>query len=142
MTISSQKVLNEWVIGLFLRKLNKMSGCEHKLSGSKEKVWLPYYFEGRERGLKPHPYCTECGLIKNLSSERLRSIGYFMNLIADLGQRHKIAKTQVRLIALEMERLSLDDNFGMDRQQQEDLFVDIAVRILNVPPRAVSELLI
>jgi len=65
-----------------------------------------------------------------------------MNLIADLGQRHKIAKTQIRLIALEMERLALDDNFGMDRQQQEDLFMDIAVKILNVPPRAVSELLI
>ena len=119
-----------------------MSACEHNLSGSREKIWLPYYFEGRERGLKPHPYCTECGLIKNLSSERLRSIGFFMNLIADLGQRHKIAKTQVRLIALEMERLRLDDNFGMDRQQQEDLFVDIAVKILNVPPRAVLELLI
>lgn len=119
-----------------------MSACEHNLSGSREKIWLPYYFEGRERGLKPHPYCTECGLIKNLCSDRLRSIGFFMNLIADLGQRHKIAKTQVRLIALEMERLRLDDNFGMDRQQQEDLFVDIAVKILNVPPRSVLELLI
>jgi hypothetical protein len=30
----------------------------------------------------------------------------------------------------------------MDRQQQEDLFVDIVVKILNVPPRAVLELLI
>ncbi len=119
-----------------------MLDCEHKLSGSKEKIWLPYYFEGRERGLKPHPYCTECGLIKNLSSDRPRSMGFFMNLIAELGQRHKIAKIQVRLIALEMERLGLDDNFGMDRQQQEDLFVDIAVKILNVPPRTVSELLI
>jgi hypothetical protein len=69
-------------------------------------------------------------------------MGFFMNLIAELGQRHKIAKIQVRLIALEMERLGLDDNFGMDRQQQEDLFVDIAVKILNVPPRTVSELLI
>jgi len=119
-----------------------MPDCEHKLSGSKEKIWLPYYFEGRERGLKPHPYCTECGLVKNLSSDRPRSIGFFMNLIADLGKRHKIAKTQVRLIALEMERLALDDSFGMDRKQQEELFVDIVVRILNVPPRAVSELLI
>lgn len=119
-----------------------MSGCEHKLSGSREKIWLPYYFEGRERGLKPHPYCTECGLVKNLSSDRPRSVGYFMNLIADLGEHHKIAKTQIRLIALEMDRLNLDDKFGMDRRQQEDLFVNITVRILNVPPRAVSKLLV
>ena len=80
-----------------------MSGCEHKRSGSREKIWLPYYFEGRIRGLKPHPYCTECGLVKNLSSDKPRSICYFMNLIADLGERHKIAKIKIRLIVLEME---------------------------------------
>jgi len=118
-----------------------MSGCEHKISGSREKIWLPYYFEGRERGLKPHPYGTECGLIKNLSSEKPRSIGYFMNIIACLGNHYKIAQIQKRLIALDMERLALDDKFGMDRMQQEDLFVEITTRILNIPARAVYELL-
>ncbi len=119
-----------------------MSGCEHKLSGSREKVWLPYYFDGRERGLKPHPYCTECGLIKNLSTERPHSTGYYMNLIAELAIRHKIAKIQIRLIAMEMDRLQLEDKFGMDKTQQEDLFIEIATRILNVPARSIYELLI
>jgi hypothetical protein len=119
-----------------------MSCCEHKISGSREKVWLPYSFEGRDRGLKPHPYCKNCGLVKNLSSDRPRSIGYFMNLISLLGERHKISKIQTRLIALEMEKLSLDDNFGMDRMQQEKLFVEITTRVLNVPARAVLQLLL
>ena len=45
-----------------------MSGYEHpKISGSRE-------------------------IIKNQSSEKSHSIGYFMNLIADLGIRHKITK--------------------------------------------------
>lgn len=118
-----------------------MSGCEHKISGSKEKVWLPYYYEGRDRGLKPHPYCMECGLIKNLSSERPRRVGFFMNVIAELGKRYKIAQVQIRLIALEMDKQSLDDKFGMDRLQQEKLFIEITTRILNVPERAVIELL-
>jgi len=72
-----------------------MCCCEHKISGSREKLWMPYCFEGRERGLKPHPYCTECGLIKSLSSEKPRSLGYFMNLIAALGRcqwRRKIVQ--------------------------------------------------
>jgi hypothetical protein len=118
-----------------------MSGCEHKVSGSKEKVWLPYFYKGRERGLKPHPYCVECGLIKNLSSDRLHDIGFFMNVVAKLGKRHKIAQVQIRLIILEMEKQMLCDQFGLDRQQQEKLFVDIVTRILNVPARVVSELL-
>ena len=117
-----------------------MSGCEHQISGSKEKIWLPYYYEGRDRGLKPHPFCTECGLIKNLSSDRPRSIGYFMNVIAVLGEHYKIAQVQTRLIVLEMEKQSMDDRFGIDRQQQEKLFIEITTRILNVPARAVSEL--
>jgi hypothetical protein len=119
-----------------------MPGCEHQISGSKEKIWLPYYYEGRDRGLKPHPFCTECGLIKNLSSDRPRGIGYFMNVIAELGEHYKIAQVQIRLIVLEMEKQSMDDRFGIDRQQQEKLFIDITTRILNVPARAVSELVI
>lgn len=118
-----------------------MSGCEHKLSGSKEKVWLPYYYEGRERGLKPHPFCIECGLIKNLSSDRVHSTGFFMNTLAELGKRYKITKIQVRLIAMEMEKQSLNDNFGFDRQQQEKKFVEIAAMILRVPARVIYELL-
>jgi hypothetical protein len=118
-----------------------MPACEHKSCGSNEKVWLPYFFEGRERGLKPHPYCADCGLVKNLSSERPRSIGFFINVIAELGRHHKIAQIQTRLIVQEMEELELDDKYGMDRHQQERLFVDIAIRVLNVPERAVCELL-
>lgn len=118
-----------------------MSGCEHKVSGSKEKVWLPYYYEGRERGLKPHPYCIECGLIKNLSSERPHSVGFFMNIVAEMAKHYKITQVQTRLIALEMERQALDDQFGLDRLQQEKLFIDMATRILNVPASVVSGLL-
>jgi hypothetical protein len=40
-----------------------------------------------------------------------------------------------------MDRQALEDKFGMDRKQQEELFIDITTRILNVPARAVTELL-
>ena len=118
-----------------------MNCCEHKISGSKEKIWLPHYFEGRDRGLKPHPYCKECGLVKSLSSDRLHSIGYFMNIIAELGKHHKISQVQTRLIALEMEKQSISDAFGIDRHQQEILFIEITTRILNVSARSVTQLL-
>ncbi len=118
-----------------------MGECEHKSCGSSEKVWLPYSFEGRERGLKPHPFCTDCGLVKNLSSERPREVGYYMNVIASLGKRYKVAQVQMRLIAQEMEKERLDDAYGMDRQQQEKLFLNIVKRVLNIPERAVAEFL-
>jgi hypothetical protein len=123
-----------------LRSLD-MDSCIHKNCGTTEKVWLPYSYNGRERGLKPHPYCTECGLVKNLSSERPRQIGYFINLISELGSLYKIAQVQVRLMVLEMQKQGFNDSYGMDRGQQEELFVDIATRCLNIPERVVAELL-
>jgi hypothetical protein len=118
-----------------------MAGCEHKNCGSSEKVWLPYIFEGRDRGLKPHPFCADCGLVKNLSSQRPRDLGYYMNIVGELGKRFRITQIQTRLIALEMDRQELSDAYGLDRQQQEKLFVEIVIKYLNVPERAVLELM-
>jgi hypothetical protein len=118
-----------------------MAGCEHKSCGGSEKVWLPYFYRGRERGLKPHPFCADCGLVKNLSSERPRDLGYYMNVLSVLGQSYKIVQVQKHLVAMEMDRLALEDGYGMDRKMQEKLFVEIVTRILNVPERAVTVIL-
>jgi hypothetical protein len=102
---------------------------------------LPYTYQGRECGLKAHPYCVECGTIKNLSSDRPRNVGYYINLIATLSKEFKIAQVQMRLVAQEMERCGIEDLYGIDRQQQEKLFIDIVKKFLNVPEKAVSRLL-
>jgi len=94
---------------------------------------MPYVFQGRELGLKPHPYCSECGVIKNLSPERPREIGYYMNVLVSLNKDYKIAQVQKRLVALEMQKLELDDSYSLDRHQQEELFIDIVRKYVNVP---------
>ena len=120
------------------KQLNdNMACCTHRICGTGEKVWLPYQFKGRERGLKPHPYCLECGLVKNLSSYRPHTIGFFMNILAELGKDHKVAQVQMRLIAHELEKQGIEDHFGMDRHQQEILFVEIVKKSLNIPEKLV-----
>jgi len=109
------------------------SQCEHVSCGSKEKVWMPYYYQGRERGLKPHPYCAECGLIKNLSSEKPRRIGFYVNIITSLKEDFRMAQAQIRLMALDMEKFEFDDHYGMDRHQQEELFIEIVQKYAKVP---------
>ncbi|OPX76572.1 MAG: hypothetical protein A4E43_01310 [Methanosaeta sp. PtaB.Bin005] len=71
----------------------------------------------------------------------MHSVGYFMNVIAELGKHHKITQVQTRLIALEMEKQLISDAFGIDRHQQEILFIEITTRILNVSARSVTQLL-
>jgi hypothetical protein len=110
-----------------------LTNCEHKSCGIAEKVWLPYVFQGRELGLKPHPYCSECGAVKNLSSERAREIGFYVNIVVALSKDYKIAQVQKRLIAMEMIRLDLDDKYALDRHQQENLFIEIVRKYVNIP---------
>ncbi|MGA9097670.1 MAG: hypothetical protein WB392_01920 [Methanotrichaceae archaeon] len=118
-----------------------MSDCEHRSCSSVERVWLPYYYDGRERGLKLHPYCVDCGLIKNLSSNKPRTIGYYLNILSELGKLYKIAQVQIRLVVHEFEGQELDDSYGMDRLQQEKLFIDIVRKYINVPERVLEGLL-
>jgi hypothetical protein len=118
-----------------------MSGCEHVSCGSKEKIWLPYVFRGRERGLKPHRYCVKCGLVKRSSADKPRDIGYYMNVLGMLYSEQRIAKVQIRLIAQALERAGIDDSYGLDRYQQERLFIDVVVRQTGIPEENIRKYL-
>lgn len=116
-----------------------MAGCEHHSCGSSEKVWLLHTYRGMDCGLKPHPYCVECGTIKSLSSDKPRKIGFYINIIAVLGQRLKITQAQMRLISLDLQNAGLEDSYGMDRYQQETLFTQIVRKYLPVPEQVIRE---
>jgi len=118
-----------------------MSGCEHVSCGSKEKIWLPYVFRGRERGLRPHTYCVKCGLVKRSSADKPRDIGYYINVLGALAGEQKIAKVQIRLIAQALERACIDDSYGLDRYQQERLFIDVVVKYLKIPEERIRKYL-
>ena len=99
-----------------------MANCEHECCGTAEKVWLPYEFEGRSRGLKPHSYCVHCGVVKKISSKskKAKRMGYYTSILPRLG----ITKVQIRLIAKELKRIQgFDDVYSMTRKQQEKLFI-------------------
>ena len=109
--------------------------CDHKTCGKIQKVWLPYEPRGHIKGLKAHPYCLECGAIKNLSSDRARPIGYFMNVLSNLS----IAKVQTRLIAKELESLSgFDDAFSISEFAQEQIFINVVKKYSSLPESTIK----
>lgn len=118
-----------------------MDGCDHKSCGNTEKVWLPYQFQGRELGLKPHPYCVKCGIVKNMSSERPKKIGFFVNIVASIGKQYKVTQVQMRLVAQALEKSDIEDDWGLDRRQQEEMFVNLAMKYLGLSENAIREFL-
>ncbi len=109
--------------------------------GSKEKVWLPYVFRGRERGLRPHTYCVKCGLVKRSSGDRPRDIGYYINVVGTLATEQRVTQVQIRLIVQALERAGIDDSYGLDRYQQERLFIDVVMRHTKVSEEIIRKYL-
>ena len=91
---------------------------KHESCGVTENIWLPYKYEGRSRGLKPHPYCIHCGMVKNISPDRAKPMGYYTNMLA----RMSITKVQMRLIVKELECICFDDPYSLTRSDQEKVF--------------------
>nr|CBH37228.1 hypothetical protein BSM_07050 [uncultured archaeon] len=91
---------------------------KHESCGVTENIWLPYKYEGRSRGLKPHPYCIHCGVVKNISTDRAKPMGYYTNMLA----RMSITKVQLRLIVKKLERIGFDDTYSLTRSDQEKVF--------------------
>lgn len=115
--------------------------CKHVNCGTKEKVWLQYVYQGRERGLMPHVYCTKCGLVKSASSDKPRRLGYYINIVAMLGKEVKVTEVQMRLISMELEKQGLDDIYSMDRHCQEKLFIKVVKQYVNVSEQIINKFL-
>ena len=106
-----------------------MDNCKHECCGTAEKVWLPYELEGRSRGLVPHSYCIHCGVVKNISPDKAKRMGYYTSILARLG----ITKVQIRLIAKELERIQdFDDVYSMTRSEQEEVFINAVKKYSKV----------
>ncbi len=95
--------------------------CKHESCGVMENIWLPYRYDGRSRGLKSHPYCIYCGVVKNISADKAKPMGYYTNRLA----RMSITKVQVRLIVKELERIYFDDLYSLTRSDQEKVFSQV-----------------
>ena len=108
-----------------------MANCKHECCGAAEKVWLPYELEGRSRGLKPHSYCIHCGVVRNISADRAKPMGYYMNILARLGITN--LEVQIRLIAKELERIQdFDDVYFITRSEQEEVFRSVVKKYSKV----------
>lgn len=105
-----------------------MAHCKHESCGAAEKVWLPYGFEGRSRGLKPHSYCIHCGVVKSISSDRAKPMGYYTNILAKMP----ITKVQMRLIIRELENMDFDDVYSMTGSEQEKVFSSVVQKYCKV----------
>ena len=108
-----------------------MDACNHDNCGREERIWLnsnePY------SDVELHPWCVHCGLIKNVSDDRPKKIGYWMNVLSLVEKDYNIKKVQKRLVSKELEtNTGFNDFYGTTGSSQKNLFVDILKKYCKV----------
>ncbi|MBO8183644.1 MAG: hypothetical protein H0Z28_12800 [Archaeoglobus sp.] len=108
-----------------------MDKCSHQDSPKKD--WLPI----SNGAMKQHPFCQKCGIVRNISSDRGKDVGYFINSLAELTnylemRGYRISKAQKRLIIKEFEENGFGDSYSITFSSQKKGFTEIVVRHVKV----------
>ena len=87
--------------------------------------------------LKQHPHCVKCGIVKNVSSDVGKNIGYFVNVLYDLKRflekrGYKVAQAQIRLILKEFEDRGLCDTYSISFNIQKEEFLKIVKKYIRI----------
>ena len=87
--------------------------------------------------LGQHVFCKNCGVVKNHSSDRGKSIGYFINSLARLRnymerKGYRISQTQVRLILKEFEEEGFCDVYSTTFSKQKEAFIRIVKKYIKL----------
>lgn len=119
-----------------------MLKCVHRDCGNTEKVWLPYVVREHSYALISHPFCTECGMVKNLSPDRAMGIGYFINVLSRIDKYLKIpgSSVRMRLVVKELERIEdFEDKYSMSKFTQEKVFISVIKKYYNITDRTIRQ---
>jgi hypothetical protein len=107
--------------------------CVHKNS---ENIWLP---RTDNNIITQHPYCCNCGSVKNVTGDKGRRMGYYINVLHGIKnsiEKKKIGKlteTQIRLISKELEKNdAFQDPYSIKGSAQTRLFVEAIKRYTNL----------
>ncbi len=118
--------------------------CDHIDCGCTEKVWLPYVIREHTYGIKSHPFCIMCGVVKNIGSDRAKSRGYFINVLSQIEKHLKIpgSSVRMRLVVKDLEKIEdFDDAYSMSKYAQEKVFINIIKNYYQIPDRTIQQFL-
>lgn len=118
--------------------------CKHIDCGKTEKIWVPYTIREHTLGLRFHPFCIHCGMVRNISSDRSKSIGYFINIISNIDKHLKIhgSSVRMRLAVKELQQIEdYEDSYSMSKYAQEIQFINIIKKYYKISESTIKQFL-
>jgi len=111
-----------------------MVECCHESCGREHRIWLPETIarsEGRATSnsgrsdVSLHYWCALCGCVQNMSDDRPKKMGYWINILSKMAREFSITQSQKRLVIKELESNDLfEDMYGTTGSAQKEVFVE------------------
>lgn len=114
-----------------------MVTCTHQSCGYGERLWLPTAEDTRSDA-RPHPWCVRCGLLKNISDDRPKKLGYWMNILAKISHDFSLKQCQRRLLSKQIADMDcFHDLYGVTFSSQQQVFLSSLKKLIRVNEQAV-----
>ena len=106
--------------------------CSHESCSHEENIWLPVENSPRSEAAL-HPWCVHCGLVKSISDDRPKRIGYWTNIISKISNNFSVTQCQRRLMIKELESYEeFEDLYGITGSSQKEMFVRTIQKYCNL----------
>jgi hypothetical protein len=118
-----------------------MGLCIHESNSKKDWIAMPNGI------LKLHPYCNSCGTVKNVSSDRGKKMGYFVNSLSNLRKifekrGYRVSDAQIRLIVKELSEIDgFDDTYWITFSKQKEIFISVVGKYVKVSRDVIEAIL-
>ncbi len=105
----------------------------HQSCGREERIWFP-----TACGEVAHPWCVKCGVVKNISDDKAKRMGYWINILTEIANYFGIAKVQQRLAIKALEAYDgFEDTYAMTGSAQKKIFAEIVKKYFKLNERTV-----
>jgi hypothetical protein len=106
--------------------------CNHISSGKEDWIWVPIS-ELHGKDIMSHPWCVNCGVIKNISDDRAHKLGYWINIFSRLANHFSLTQVQKRIIAKELASNKIfNDIYSITESSQKEYFKNIIAKYCKI----------
>lgn len=111
-----------------------MLKCSHDSCGREHRIWLPENINASDTmrtinssgksDISLHYWCILCGCVQNISDDRPKKMGYWMNILSKIARECSVTQSQKRLVVKDLEFYEcFYDMYGTTGSAQREVFV-------------------
>jgi hypothetical protein len=109
-----------------------MVNCLHMSCSEEQRVWL-HEDRCNTSDVSLHHWCVFCGVVQNISDNRPRKMGYWMNILCKIERRFSLTQSQKRLIVKALAAHdSFDDLYSILGSEQKEVFIQTVKKYCNL----------